>query len=143
MDGNPDNPRSPHNRSVPGIIPQVHTDAGSTTLTGGTTGMEQIFQAIGGEPIVLWGLTVTNDVATSDPRPCFFYISPSREGSGRTFSVKYASAYNDASWEFAYPGVYIAQGFYLRVFAYSATGSTIRIQYSASENLKNWGATTS
>lgn len=122
---------------------QVHTDAGATTLSGGTTGMEQVFQAVGAGPITLWGVTVTNDVATADPRPCFFYISPSRDGAGRTFSVKYASAYNDASWEFPYPGVFIAQGFYLRVFAYSSTGSTIRVQYSASENLKNWGATTS
>ena len=125
--------------------PQVHTDAGSTTLTGGTTGMEQIFQAIGSQAITLWGLTVTNDITSSDPRPCFFYISPSRDpgAAGRTFSVKYASSYNDASWEFPNPGVYIQKGFYLRVFAYSATGSTIRVQYSASENLKNWGATTS
>jgi len=121
----------------------VHTDAGATTLSGGTTGMEQIFQAVGSHAVTLWGLTVTNDNMSSDPRPCFFYVSPSREGSGRTYGVKYASSYNDASWEFPYPGVYIQKGFYVRVFAYSKTGSTIRVQYSASENLKNWGSTTS
>ncbi len=114
---------------------QVHIDTGNLVLTG-SIAAERILQSVGQEPTLIFDINLKNETRPfSDPRPCFFYVSPDKSTGAQTYGVKRCSAFNDQNWNFPTP-IYIQKGHLLRMYIYGETSDIVGFQYSANQSMR-------